>query len=301
MLKNSPFFLLSIFIHGVLIAVMLFSFSWEVEPQKPVNIIKAVVINDEQLQAEMEKIREKNRRKQAEEAQRQAELEQQALVAEEKRKVEEQRLIELEKERQVEEKRLIELEKKQQEELRRQAEEKIKQEAEAKRLAELKKKKEEERKKKEALKAKKAAENKKLAEEKKRKKAEKKRLAEKAQRKKEKEAKEAEAKRKAIAKAQTIRNKELKVLRSRYVDSIAQHVERYWRRPSSAKPGLSCTVKVKQIPGGEVIHARVGVCNGDQIVQRSIEHAVLRASPLPAPPDPELFDRNLVFVFKPTD
>ncbi len=288
MFKSLPSFLLSALIHGALLALVLFSYDWELEPQQrfsqqPVEIVKAVVIDDGQLQAEMAKLHEEERRKQIEEKERQAELERQALLAEEKR--------------------LAELEKKQQEEKRRQAE--------AKRLAEVKKREEAEKKQKEALEAKRAAEEKKRIEQEKKKEAEKRRLAEEAKRKKEKEAIEAEAKRKAeeekikreaeLQRQRVAEQRRLQSLRGEYINMIAQHVERYWRRPPSAKPGLSCTVKVKQIPGGEVISARVDICNGDLVVHRSIEAAVLRASPLPVPPDPALFDRNLEFTFKPRE
>jgi colicin import membrane protein len=40
-------------------------------------------------------------------------------------------------------------------------------------------------------------------------------------------------------------------------------------------------------------------CNGDEAVRQSIEDAVLRASPLPAPPDPALFERELLLRFRP--
>jgi len=36
-------------------------------------------------------------------------------------------------------------------------------------------------------------------------------------------------------------------------------------------------------------------------VRQSIENAVYRASPLPEPPDPALFQRNLTLVFKPNE
>jgi hypothetical protein len=36
-------------------------------------------------------------------------------------------------------------------------------------------------------------------------------------------------------------------------------------------------------------------------VKQSIVSAVLRSSPLPAPSDPSLFERNLVFEFVPED
>ena len=70
-------------------------------------------------------------------------------------------------------------------------------------------------------------------------------------------------------------------------------------RPPGAKPGLECEVLVTQIPGGQVVDVQMGRCNADDAVRRSIEAAVLRASPLPPPDDTALFERNLRFVFKP--
>ncbi|MCL4720664.1 MAG: cell envelope integrity protein TolA, partial [Gammaproteobacteria bacterium] len=84
-----------------------------------------------------------------------------------------------------------------------------------------------------------------------------------------------------------------------YIALIRQKVERNWVRPPGAQPGLECEVSVSQIPGGQVTAVNMGRCNADEAVRRSIEAAVLRASPLPAPDDPALFERNLRFVFKP--
>jgi colicin import membrane protein len=58
-------------------------------------------------------------------------------------------------------------------------------------------------------------------------------------------------------------------------------------------------LNVTQVPGGEVTEVTIGECNGDQAVRESIEAAVYRASPLPPPPDPALFDRHLRIDFKP--
>jgi TonB C terminal len=80
---------------------------------------------------------------------------------------------------------------------------------------------------------------------------------------------------------------------------IMARIQRAWLRPSSAVPGIECVVSVTQVPGGEVTDVRIGSCNGDQNVRQSIEAAVYRASPLPPPPDPTLFDRNLIITFKP--
>lgn len=88
-------------------------------------------------------------------------------------------------------------------------------------------------------------------------------------------------------------------LAQQYMAQIRAKIEREWRRPPSATAGLNCEVRVTQVPGGVVTGVQVGRCNGDEAVRQSIEAAVIRASPLPEPPDPSLFDRNLVVTFRP--
>ena len=84
-----------------------------------------------------------------------------------------------------------------------------------------------------------------------------------------------------------------------YVFAIQQKIERNWVKPASAQPGLNCTVSVTQLQGGEVVNVSIRSCNGDAAVQRSIEAAVRKASPLPDPSDPRIFERNLNIIFKP--
>jgi len=80
---------------------------------------------------------------------------------------------------------------------------------------------------------------------------------------------------------------------------IQDRIERSWIPPASAVQGLRCEVTVTQIPSGDVVGVRVGTCNGDDAVVRSIEAAVQRASPLPRPSIPALFDRILIVTFAP--
>jgi colicin import membrane protein len=82
---------------------------------------------------------------------------------------------------------------------------------------------------------------------------------------------------------------------------ITAKIERNWQRPPTARAGIQCMLDVTQEPGGTVTQVKVLDCNGDQAVRESIERAVYRASPLPAPPDLRLFDRNLRINFKPAD
>jgi colicin import membrane protein len=88
-------------------------------------------------------------------------------------------------------------------------------------------------------------------------------------------------------------------LKDRYVALLRDRIQNAWIKPPSARAGIDCVVQVTQVPGGEVTSARVTQCNGDAAVRQSIENAVYRASPLPDPPDPALFQRNFAFEFKP--
>jgi len=87
---------------------------------------------------------------------------------------------------------------------------------------------------------------------------------------------------------------------ARYMFALQQKIERNWVQPPSAGPGTSCVVSVTQLPSGEVVRVVVESCNGDENVRRSVEAAVNKASPLPRPEDPSLFERNLRFIFEPT-
>jgi colicin import membrane protein len=127
-------------------------------------------------------------------------------------------------------------------------------------------------------------------------------------------ARKAQLKREHEASAQVERESELqqslaaeerrsKLLRSpalqRYKDEVAQKVERNWIRPATLPANLDCLVAIEQLPTGDVVRAEVVSCNGDESVRRSIESAVLRASPLPLPSDRSLWDRIGEFHFKP--
>lgn len=88
---------------------------------------------------------------------------------------------------------------------------------------------------------------------------------------------------------------------ARWHAQIVARIQRAWIRPPSAQPGIECIVSVTQVPGGEVTAVKVNSCNGgDAALRESVEAAVLRASPLPSPPDPALFERNLELTFAPT-
>jgi colicin import membrane protein len=88
---------------------------------------------------------------------------------------------------------------------------------------------------------------------------------------------------------------------AQYQAMIAARIERAWIRPTSAHAGISCQVHITQVPGGAVTAVQVNSCNGDEAVRQSISDAAYRASPLPAPSDPALFDRDVIVTFAPHD
>jgi colicin import membrane protein len=87
----------------------------------------------------------------------------------------------------------------------------------------------------------------------------------------------------------------------KFVPYIQQKVQRNWIRPPGSPEGLVCVVNVRLIPGGEVVGARVVQSSGDPVFDRSVESAVLKASPLPMPEDATLFKhfREINFKFNP--
>jgi len=290
----------SVGLHAVLFGFLVFSFSFDSTPAVPPpgKVIEAVIVDESLVRQEMQKLENqekadeeaaRRRRQEAEEARRRAEEEAAQL---EKLKAER---VKAEQEKQAreeaEQQRRVRLEKERKEaEAKAERERQAREEAETKRLAEIERKRKEE----EARLAR-VQEEKRKAEE--ARKAEEKRLreAEEARRRAQRE----EELRLAMAEEERRRQAEESGLLAQYKAIIQQRVQRNWIRPPEAQAGLECGLFVSQIPGGEVVGVRFGRCNGDEVVRRSIESAVLRASPLPPPPDPSLFERNLVFVFKP--
>ena len=59
-----------------------------------------------------------------------------------------------------------------------------------------------------------------------------------------------------------------------------------------------CPVEIVQIPGGQVISAKVlPSCPFNDVARASVEHAVLRSSPLPYKGFEKQFSRDIIFNF----
>lgn len=307
-IKNNPWVLaLVILFHIGLVILLSINLADDEKPPMPTaqkhKIIDAVVV-DATKYDEREKQKKLDIDRKAAEKKRQKELERKKALekkrlAEEKKK-QQQKLVAQKK---AEEKKVAE--KKQQ-----QAKEKQR-ELEKKKLAAAKKK-EQERLAKEKLAAEKKAREQKAKEKKEREQKEKERLeAEKKRKEEEERQRRAEEKaeferalleeerREEEAKRQAERAARLQTQRSQYIMQIAQQVENNWLRPATNIEGQSCDVIVTQTMTGDVIDVRLQSCTSDNAFQRSVERAVRKASPLPLPPNPDVFDREIYFTFKP--
>ncbi|PCH85432.1 MAG: protein TolA [Piscirickettsiaceae bacterium] len=279
--KHPVAVILSVLFHVLLISLFVFGvdfFDEPVESKPPVNIVKATVIDDSKVQAAAEKFKK---------------LEQKKKLDEKKR------LQKLKNERLTEEKKLADLKKEQLDQQHKIENQKV---AEAARLAKLKKQKKAEAKKKAA------ADKRKKAEQTKKKALAKKKKAEDAKRKKAADAKKRAQQEQADAinaMRQAAHEEEQERLAQKAIasfsDVIRQKVERNWIQPAGDISGLSCIVRVKLIPGGDVADVQVIKSSGNGLFDRSVELATRKASPLPIPSDPTLFNqfRNLEFYFKP--
>lgn len=270
----------AVLVHIVVAALLVVSLRWHqtTRPRPPAKppAVNATVIDDSRVKQEVEAIRKEEARKLEEELAAQRRLEEskrQADEAEKKRVAEEQRIAEL----------------------------KRKQEDERKRLAEKKRETEE-------AERKRVAEQKRAAEEAERKReAERVRVAEEAERKREAERrKEAESALREQMAAEEKQREDARAARAmaeveRFTLLIRQRVERAWIRPGAVAAGTSCVVRVRLVPGGEVVDARVVRSSGNAAFDRSVESAVYKASPLPLPTDTQMFEyfRELEFTFKP--
>jgi colicin import membrane protein len=185
----------------------------------------------------------------------------------ERRRAEEQRLEQEAQERRAQEETRLATER----QAKAEAEAKLKAAADAKRKAEK------------AAEAKAAADRKRLAQE-----------------ARERDAREAEL-RARLEEEETRTGAGFQSLKASYVRAIQVHVEQRWYEPPGLAQGLSCTIVVTQIPGGEVVGMRFGTCNGNAAVRQSIETAVRNASPLPPPPEPALFEREIELIFTPKE
>lgn len=286
---TSRSFVLSIILHLVLGAVLIFSFEFSpkpVPPPKPVvNIVQAAAVDKKQVELELKRLKKQDDEKIAKEIKRQKDLEKKAEAAKKKRLAEEKKLKDIKKKkeqetrkRKKEEARIKKLEKEKKE-----LEKKTQLEQEKKKKAETERKKiEAEKKKQEAELKKREEERRKAAEEKKRQQQEK---ALQDQLNAELEAEQQERDLTEIQKYQAL---------------IIRAVENNFNQ-LNLPDGLSCVILIRMLEGGKVVEASIVKSSGNDLFDRRAENAVYSASPLPVPEETRLFEkmRNIRFTFEP--
>ena len=93
-----------------------------------------------------------------------------------------------------------------------------------------------------------------------------------------------------------------KGLEARYAAALQEAILRNWTRPDTVAIGQRCRIVIRQIPGGEVVEARVDPsCPYDELGRRSVEAAVLKAQPLPYIGFESVFQRTITLNFQAQD
>lgn len=279
-----------------------------VQPQK--EIVKAVSINNQEVMATVNRLKqEKAQQLQAENSRQQA-LVKQANMARQERLREQQRLSQLKDEAAklaLTRKKQIEEEQKKLEQLA------LQKEQETKRLEQLKTKQQELKSKEDAEKInalkKKALEEKALAAKNEKLKTEAlekaKVIAAKAQADTLAAAEQAKQQA-AEAAAQQARQNAVNQARvagevDKYKAMIVNAIGRQWILPDNANRGLSSQFRIRLAPDGAVLEVSLIRSSGDAILDRSAQTAIYKASPLPVPTDPTTFDlfRDISLTVRP--
>lgn len=83
-----------------------------------------------------------------------------------------------------------------------------------------------------------------------------------------------------------------------YVAAVQNAITSQWVRPDSVPLGQKCVIHITQLPGGDVMSAKVDPsCPYDEAGRRSVEAAVLKAQPLPYKGFEREFQRRLDLNF----
>lgn len=87
-----------------------------------------------------------------------------------------------------------------------------------------------------------------------------------------------------------------------YQAALQEAILRNWTRPENVPLGQRCRIVIRQLPGGQVMDAKVDPsCPYDELGRRSVEAAVLKAQPLPYAGFESVFNRTLILNFEAQD
>lgn len=88
---------------------------------------------------------------------------------------------------------------------------------------------------------------------------------------------------------------------NQYIASIQRAVKSNWILPQNIQGNPEAVFLVVQIPSGDVISVKLVKSSGNRAYDEAVERAILKSSPLPKPPSPDLFSRELKLTFRPQD
>jgi colicin import membrane protein len=115
----------------------------------------------------------------------------------------------------------------------------------------------------------------------------------------EKELKASEAKRQVAAAAQAAQRSADAAMRDRYERLINERVIQKWLRPASARKGMVAFLKITALPDGQITGVLLVRSSGDNVFDQTAENAIWHSSPLPVPPDANVFNQYFrVFTLK---
>jgi colicin import membrane protein len=78
---------------------------------------------------------------------------------------------------------------------------------------------------------------------------------------------------------------------------LTEHIRRNVRWPPNTPDDYACQVSMQLLPDGTVTSAKIVKSCGSAPLDRAVEDAVYRSSPMPRPADPGVFDRDVLINF----
>ena len=92
-------------------------------------------------------------------------------------------------------------------------------------------------------------------------------------------------------------------LKNEYVERIRAKIKRFVVLPPNIQGNPKAEFDVVLLPGGDVLGVKLKRASGNAAYDSAVERAILKAQPLPLPPDPALFKdfRELNLEFRPQE
>ena len=89
----------------------------------------------------------------------------------------------------------------------------------------------------------------------------------------------------------------------KYRQAIAAHIKRRIVEPANLQGNPEVEFEVIQLPGGEILGVKTRRASGQAPWDNAVERAIIKAQPLPPPPDPAMFKdvRELHLKFRPKE